>query len=154
MYDAPVTAVECLVKKLNEHLLLLLLLFLLGGVDKYGALGHGKVQQQKTPLGIKMLDEILVQKVICNKNCTIVLEDFWATQLLRYAVMVVPIYNECVKFCLPNLYLRVMAGVKGIVSEDVHQLRSYTYHSPIEQVLPSLHLAYQCHKNRTNCFKL
>lgn len=40
--------------------------------------------QQKSPLAIKALDEVLVQKVVCNKCCTIVLEDFWATQLLRY----------------------------------------------------------------------
>jgi hypothetical protein len=55
-----------------------------GGVDNHGALGHGKVVQQKSPLAIKALDEVLVQKVVCNKCCTIVLEDFWATQLLRY----------------------------------------------------------------------
>ncbi len=32
---------------------------------------------------IKALEEILIQKVICNKFCTIVIEDFWATQILR-----------------------------------------------------------------------
>lgn len=59
-------------------------------MDNHGALGHGKVQQ-KQPLAIKALDEILVQKVICNKSCTIVLEDYWATQLLRYITLIITI---------------------------------------------------------------
>ncbi len=42
-----------------------------------------------------------------------------------------------------------MAGMKGVGTEDVKAIRSYAYHSPKERIMPSLHMAYQCHQSRT-----
>jgi hypothetical protein len=46
--------------------------------------------------------------------------------------------------------LSVMAGMKGVATEDVKAIRSYAYYSPKERIMPSLHMAYQCHQSRSS----